>query len=168
MLSGEDYSPMAPDLVEDRKKAKELQRRFNFGNTSGEREILSRLLPNTGNDIHIEPPFFCDYGYNIYCGKRVFFNVNCVVLDAAKITIGARTLIGPAVQIYASTHPTDANLRKSKGLAEEIHIGEDCWIGGGAIICPGVTIGNGAIIGAGAIVTKNVPPNSLAVGNPAR
>lgn len=168
MLSGELYSPFSSDLVEERRKAKDLQRQFNFGEKSGDRELLLQLLPNAGSDIHIEAPFYCDYGYNIHCGKRVFFNVNCVVLDAAKITIGSRVLIGPAVQIYATTHPTNANDRKSKGLAKEIQIGDDCWIGGGAVICPGVTIGNGSIIGAGAVVTKNIPANSLAVGNPAR
>ncbi len=168
MLAGELYSPLDRVLVEERKKAKSLQQRYNFGEEAGSRSLLVELLPNGSSDILIEPPFFCDYGYNIHSGKRVYFNVNCVVLDAAKISIGSRVLVGPGVHIYASTHPVELNERKSKALAKTISIGDDCWIGGWAIICPGVKIGDNCIVAAGAVVTRDVPSDSMVAGNPAR
>lgn len=171
MLAGELYSPHEKELAEDRKRAKALLHRLNVTEYSvNERSalILKELIPNSPPDLYIEFPFFCDYGYNIHCGNRVYFNVNCVVLDAARVTIGNHVLIGPGVHIYSATHPTDAGIRRKRALAKPVSIGSDCWIGGGAIICPGVSIGNGCIIGAGAVVTKNIPDNSMAAGNPAR
>jgi maltose O-acetyltransferase len=171
MLDGELYSPNDKELQEGRLKAKQLLHKLNVteylmnANSAG---ILRELLPNAPKDIYIEPPFHCDYGYNIHTGKRVYFNVNCVVLDVAKVTIGSNVLFGPGVQLYTATHPLDSKIRRTRALAKPISIGDDCWIGGGAIICPGVIIGNGAVIGAGSVVTKNVPENSLALGNPAK
>jgi len=171
MLAGELYSPINRELVEERIRAKKLLHRLNVteylmsANVAG---ILKELIPNAPKDLYIEPPFFCDYGYNIHCGNRVYFNVNCVVLDVMKVTIGSNVLFGPGVQIYTAMHPLDVKTRRSKALAKPVTVGDDCWIGGGAIICPGVKIGNGSVIGAGAVVTKNVPDNSLALGNPAR
>jgi maltose O-acetyltransferase len=117
----------------------------------------------------IEPPFQCEYGCNISLGEQVFFNFNCVVLDVAPVRIGARVLIGPGVQIYTATHPLSAEQRKA-GLeaGRRIDIGDDVWIGGGAILCPGVRIGSGSVIGAGSVVTRDLPHGVLAAGNPCR
>ena len=136
--------------------------------TKKARAILQELIPNSGNNLYIEPPFHCDYGYNIFCGDNVYFNVNCVVLDCAKISIGSNVFFGPGVQLYTATHPLDFELRKTLENASPISIGDDCWIGGNSIILPGITIGKGCVIGAGSVVTKDIPDNSLAVGNPAK
>ena len=115
----------------------------------------------------IEPNFFCDYGYNIEFGGFVYINHNSVFLDCAKIKIGENTLIGPNCGFYTAAHPTDAKERL-KGLeyAKPITIGKEVWIGGNTTIMPGVSIGDRAVIGAGSVVTKNIPPNVVAVGNP--
>lgn len=171
MLSGELYSPLSSELAEERMRAKKLLHRLNVAEylmNSGAAAILQDLLPNAPADLYIEPPFHCDYGYNIHCGKRVYFNVNCVVLDVMKVSIGSYVFIGPGVHIYTAMHPVEAATRRKSLHAKPVTIGNDCWIGGGAIICPGVTIGNGCVIGAGAVVTKNIPDNSMAVGNPAK
>lgn len=171
MLAGELYSPLDKELVAERNQASKLLHELNVKEylfTEKASGILKKLLPNAPADIVVVAPFHCDYGYNIHCGNRVFFNVNCVVLDVTKITIGNNVLFGPAVQIYSATHPNDYMTRRKRMLGKEITIGNDCWIGGGAIICPGVNIGDGCIIGAGAVVTRDVPAFSLAVGNPAK
>lgn len=171
MLAGELYAAFDPALVAARTRAKRLLHRLNVTEyVVGEaaRGILAELLPHAGENLWVEPPFHCDYGHNIHCGDNVYFNVNCVVLDAARITIGSNVLFGPGVQLYAATHPLDAPTRRTLELARPITIGDDCWLGGGAIVCPGVSIGTGCVIGAGAVVTKDIPPYSLAVGNPAR
>lgn len=171
MLEGEMYSPMSKELYEERTAAKKLLHRLNVTEylmSKASALILKELLPNASKNIYIEPPFHCDYGYNIHCGSRVYFNVNCVVLDSAKVTIGSNVMFGPAAQIYTAAHPLDIETRRKLEFAKPVTIGDDCWIGGGAIICPGVTIGKGSVIGAGAVVTKDIPENSLAVGNPAK
>ncbi|RZK23156.1 MAG: sugar O-acetyltransferase [Hymenobacter sp.] len=171
MLAGEPYAAFDPALLAARTRAKRLLHRLNVTEyvvTEATRQILAELLPHAGQNLWIEPPFHCDYGHNIHCGNNVYFNVNCVVLDAARITIGSNVLFGPGVQLYAATHPLDAVGRRTLELARPITIGGDCWLGGGAIVGPGVTIGEGCVIGAGAVVTKDVPAYSLAVGNPAR
>lgn len=172
MLSGELYAAFDEELVQERIRAKKLLYRLNVTEylvTENTRSILAELIPNTGKNFYIEPPFHCDYGYNIHCGDQVYFNVNCVVLDSMKVTIGSNVLFAPGVQLYTATHPIDAVVRRTLlELAKSITIGNDCWIGGGAVICPGVTLGNRCVIGAGSIVTKNIPEDSLAVGNPAR
>jgi maltose O-acetyltransferase len=171
MIAGEYYLAGDGVLVKDRRKAKNLLHRLNvieYRITKQAREIIQELIPNVGTNLYIEPPFFCDYGYNIFCGDNVYFNVNCVVLDSAKITIGNTVFFGPGVQLYTSNHPLEAETRKTLENALPITIGDDCWIGGNTIICPGITIGNRCVIGAGSVVTKNIPDNSLAVGNPAK
>lgn len=171
MLSGELYAAFDPELLQERTRAKQLLHRLNVTEyllTDNARQILAELLPHAGQNLWVEPPFHCDYGSNIYCGNNMYFNVNCVVLDGAKITIGSNVLFGPGVQLYAATHPLDAVVRRTLELARPITIGDDCWVGGGAIICPGVSIGAGCVVGAGAVVTKDIPAYSLAVGNPAR
>lgn len=171
IMAGEPYPLGDLDLKKDRRKAKNLLHRLNvteYRMTRNARLILEELLPNAGTNLYIEPPFFCDYGYNILCGDNVFFNVNCVVLDENKVTIGSNVLLGPGVQLYTASHPLEAQMRRTHKISKPISIGDDCWIGGNAIICPGITIGNGCVIGAGAVVTKDIPDYSMAVGNPAK
>lgn len=172
MLRGELYNSMDDQLSRERQRARALTHQLNcthYGDPTAYKRIIAELLPNAAEDIWIEPPFYCDYGYNIYAGEQVFFNFNCVLLDVMPIRIGSRVLFGPAVQIYTATHPLDA-MERRKGLefAKPVTIGDDCWIGGGAIISPGVRIGDRCVIGAGAVVTKDIPSDSIVVGNPAR
>ena len=172
MLAGELYNASDPELVYDRLQARLHQKEFN---DSGEdqlelrEEALRKWLPNTGEDLCIQPPFFCDYGYNLKIGHQVFFNFNCVVLDVMPVLIGDRSMFGPHVQIYTATHPMNASER-AKGLesARPISIGEDVWVGGNVVICPGVTIGDRSVIGAGSVVTKDIPSDVFAAGNPCR
>jgi maltose O-acetyltransferase len=171
MIAGEYYLAGDSILVKERRKSKNLLHRLNvieYRITKKAREIIQELIPNAGANLYIEPPFHCDYGYNIICGDNVYFNVNCVVLDCAPIKIGSNVFFAPGVQLYTANHPLEADLRKTLENALPISIGNDCWIGGNSIILPGVTIGNGCVIGAGSVVTKDIPDNSMAVGNPAR
>jgi maltose O-acetyltransferase len=171
IIDGEPYLLGDLELKKDRRKAKNLLHRLNvteFRMTKNARLIIAELLPNAGTNLYIEPPFFCDYGYNILCGDHVFFNVNCVVLDENKVTIGSHVLFGPGVQLYTASHPLEAQMRRTHKISKPISIGDDCWIGGNTIICPGVTIGNGCVIGAGSVVTKDIPDFTMAVGNPAK
>lgn len=171
MLSGEYYAAFDKELFQERTKAKKLLHRLNVTEylfNDNARSILKELIPNSAKSLYIEPPFHCDYGYNIHCGKNVYFNVNCVILDVVKVTIGSNVLFGPGVHIYTASHPLNSLERRKYEMAKPVNIGSDCWIGGGAIICPGVSIGNNCVIGAGSVVTKDIPANSLAVGNPAK
>lgn len=172
MLRGDLYNASDKQLVSERTRARLLLKRLNNANDSEQelrQHILRELIPDQGNDLWIEPPFFCDYGTNISVGNKVFFNFNCILLDVMKITIGNNILFGPSVQIYTAMHPMDSKERVS-GLefAKPIVIGSDTWIGGGVIICPGVTIGNRCVIGAGSVVTKDVSDDTFAAGNPCR
>ena len=171
MLAGELYRPDA-ELAADQAATKAWLVRYNAAlaePVSVRHALLSEGLDHVGADAVIRPPFHCDYGYNIRLGDGVFLNFNCVILDVAEVTIGDRTQIGPAVQIYAADHPRDADTRRA-GLefGRPVHIGSDVWIGGGAIILPGVAIGDGAVIGAGSVVTRDVAPGQTVAGNPAR
>ena len=172
MLAGELYSPLDPVLTEERERARLLFQKINSLDDTNKKErdkLCYTLLGKAGKNLWIEPPFYCDYGYNISVGYNVFFNYNCCILDVMPVTIGDRVMIAPNVQIYTATHPLNAKERNSgKEFAKPITIGNDVWIGGGAIICPGVTIGNGAVIGAGAVVTKDIPDNVMVGGNPAK
>lgn len=171
MLTGENYFSNDKELVSERTKAKRLLHKLNVTEylmNGNSRAILRELLPNAHKRIYIEPPFHCDYGYNIHSGENVYFNVNCVVLDTMKIQIGDNVFFGPGVHIYTASHPLDAVERRTIEFSKPVTIGNDCWIGGNSIICPGVSIGNGVTIGAGSVVTKNIPDYSLAVGNPAK
>jgi maltose O-acetyltransferase len=172
MLAGELYDALDPQLSEERLKARVLIKALNDScedATEDRMRILKDLIPNAGEGLWLQPPFYCDYGYNIKVGDKVFFNFNCVVLDVAQVTIGSRTLFGPNVQIYTATHPMN-HAERASGLefAKPISIGEDCWIGGSVVICPGVNIGDRTVIGAGSVVTKNIPPDVFAAGNPCR
>lgn len=171
MLAGEMYLANDEELLKERRKAKRLLRQLNVTEylvTKTAKTIIKELIPNTGKNFYIEPPFHCDYGYNINCGDNVYFNVNCVVLDTMLINIGSNVLIGPCVQIYAASHPLDAETRKTLEFSKPVSIGDNCWIGGNSIILPGINIGNNCVIGAGSVVTKNIPDNSMAAGNPAK
>lgn len=171
MLAGETYFSNDKELVLERQNAKKLLHKLNITEylmNGSARNILRQLLPNSNKKIYVEPPFHCDYGYNVFSGENVYFNVNCVILDAMKITIGNNVFFGPGVQIYTATHPLNFIDRRKIESSKPVSIGNDCWIGGGSIILPGVSIGNGCTIGAGSVVTKNIPDNTLAVGNPAK
>jgi maltose O-acetyltransferase len=172
MLAGAMYDPLDPELVAARERARNLCWDLNATrdvDADLRRALLRRLFGTGGDDVWMQPPFFCDYGTNIHLGRKVFFNFNCVVLDVCEVRIGDRTMFGPAVQLYAATHPLDAVARSSgRELGKPVTIGSDVWVGGGAVICPGVTIGDRAVIGAGAVVTRDVPPGVFVAGNPCR
>lgn len=170
MLSGELYLARDPELIALRRRARTLTREYNQ-TVDGERitrtKLLRELFGKVGSKIFIEPPFYCDYGSHIFAGKGLFLNFGCVVLDCAEVHFGIDVFCGPYVQIYTASHPLDAKLRATgQEIARPIHIGDRVWIGGGAIICPGVTIGENTTIGAGSVVTKDIPANVFAAGNP--
>lgn len=171
MLAGESYRPDDPDIIADQAETARWLARYNAAAGSSPevlRTILAERIPQLGQNVSIRPPFFCDYGSNIRLGDGVFLNFNCVILDVVTVTIGDRTQIGPAVQIYAADHPRDAATRRSGvEFGRPVQIGCDVWIGGGAIILPGVSIGDGAVIGAGSVVTRNVEAGATVAGNPA-
>lgn len=172
MIAGEMYDPLDKQLVEDRIRTRLLIKALNNtgeDETAERSRIMKELLPHASPDLWLQPPFYCDYGYNMKVGERVFFNFNCVVLDVAPVVIGSRTMFGPNVQVYTATHPLDHRERSSgREYARSIVIGEDVWIGGSAVICPGVTIGDRSVIGAGSVVTKDIPADVIAVGNPCK
>jgi maltose O-acetyltransferase len=166
MLAGELYLAADPELIAERERCERLLREYN---AHGEAAVLRELLGSVGKETYIRPPFFCDYGYNITLGDNVFLNFNCVILDVVAVTIGDRVQMASAVQLLAADHPLDAEERASgREFGRPILIGDDAWLGGGAIVCPGVTIGRGSVIGAGSVVTRDIPPGVVAVGNPCR
>lgn len=172
MLAGELYNALDKELSRERLKCRKLLKLLNDSvpeDVKERQEILKKLIPNAGKNLWLEPPFHCDYGTNMHIGERVFFNFNCVVLDVARVKIGSRSLFGPNVQIYTATHPINHKERASMlESAKPIEIGEDVWIGGSAVICPGVSIGDRSVIGAGSVVTKNIPSDVFAAGNPCK
>lgn len=172
MLNGEFYNPMDTELVTDRMEARKLLYSFNNSKPSDgirRKETIKQLFGKTGAKIYIEPPFRCDYGYNIEVGENFYANFDCVILDVNKVIMGDDVQLGPGVHIYTAVHPTDPEERMSKTeYGEEIEIGNNVWIGGGAIICSGVKIGSNTTIGAGSVVTKDISENVLAVGNPCK
>jgi maltose O-acetyltransferase len=171
MLAGELYDPFDPELAAARVKARDLCQALNATREADEQErrrLLVGLFGSGGDQVWMQPPFYCDYGSNIFLGTRVFFNFNCVVLDVCAVRIGDYTLFGPSVQIYTAMHPLDAELRRKQEFAKPVTIGDDVWVGGAAVICPGVTIGSKAVIGAGSVVTRDIPESVFAAGNPCR
>ena len=171
MLAGELYDPLDPELVTARNRARDLCVDLNATREvqqTERRRILQTLLGAGGDDVWMQPPFYCDYGFNILLGKKCFFNFNCVVLDVCTVRVGDYTLFGPAVQLYTATHPLEAELRRTQEFARPIEIGSDVWVGGAAVILPGVTIGSRSVIGAGSVVTRDVPAGVFAAGNPCR
>ncbi|HKK68100.1 MAG TPA: sugar O-acetyltransferase [Bacteroidales bacterium] len=170
MLEGEPYDAHCKEMITIRTRVKRILHKLNVTEyyTDNFKDVMHELCPNSAKDIHLEPPFHCDYGENIHAGEGVFINFGAVILDGAKVTIGKKTLIAPGVHIYTARHPVNIEDRRKWEDCRPVTIGEECWIGGHATICPGVTIGDRAVIGAGALVAKDIPADSLAVGNPAR
>ncbi len=172
MLSGQLYNASDPDLIMERQKARLLLKQLN---DSGDdqpdvrKRLLKDLLPFQGENLWIEPPFYCDYGSNIIIGSKVYFNFNCTILDVMKVSIGDNVLFGPSVHIYTALHPINWKDRAT-GLefAKPVTIGSDIWFGGGVIVCPGVVIGDRSVIGAGSVVTRDIPADVFAAGNPCR
>jgi maltose O-acetyltransferase len=172
MLAGELYRATDPELAAEHLSAQDLLYRFNATrpeDADGRLALLKELFGQFGEGSVLKPSFRCDYGYNIRIGRNVFVNYDCVFLDCNRITIGDDVQIGPSVQIYTAQHPTDPETRRS-GLeyALPVTVGENAWIGGGAILCPGVTIGANTVVGAGSVVVRDLPPGVVAVGNPCR
>lgn len=172
MQSGQLFNPQDSLLKKERMNARKLLHQLNTLPPEQKKvfqRLKSSLCPNASERFFIQAPFFCDYGYPIFAQEDVFINFNCTFLDAAPIHIGTRTLIGPQVQIYTVLHPIDAETRRT-GLesAQAVFIGADVWIGGAAIICPGVHIGDRAVIGAGSVVTRDIPSDVFAAGNPCK
>ena len=172
MLAGDLYIADDPELTRDYLRAMALMEKFNGSSAADpglRRRLLEDLLGDFGEGAEIRPPMYCDYGYQIHIGARTFVNFGLMALDVARIVIGDDVQIGPNVQLLTPTHPTDAELRRAKWeAAEPITIGDNAWLGGGAIVLAGVIVGENAIVGAGAIVTREVPPNTVVMGNPAR
>ena len=161
-----------PGLLEESRRAKELCHRYNQlspADAEGQRDILRQLLGRMGENFHIYPPFWCDYGSNIELGEDFFANHGLVILDGAKVVFGDRVFIGPGCGIHTAGHPLDAE-RRNRWLAfnKPVRIGNDVWLGAGVQVLPGVSIGDGAVIGAGSVVTRDIPAGWLAFGNPCR
>jgi maltose O-acetyltransferase len=172
MRAGELYIADDPDIAREGLRAQTLARAFNAldpGDADGQRRALEELLGAFGEGSVIRAPFLCDVGYQTFIGARTFANVGLVCLDVARITIGDDVQIGPNVQLLTPTHPIEPGPRREKWeSAEPITIGDNVWLGGGVIVCPGVTIGENTVVGAGAVVARDLPPNVVAVGSPAR
>lgn len=170
MLAGEIYNFFDADLDTERKEIKVLLRRYNQTVPGPERQaLLQQLIGQAGENSIIEPPFYCVYGQNISLGDFVYLNVLCTILDCNEVRIGNHVMIGPNVQIYTPAHELQAEARNQGWeVAKAIVIEDNVWIGGGAILLPGVKVGRNSVVGAGAVVTREVPPNTVVVGNPAR
>lgn len=172
MLAGDLYMPDDPELGERMRRASRLAAEFAAvapKDRAAGREILATLLGGLGEGTVVRPPIYVDYGDHLSIGARTFVNFGLVALDVAPIAIGDDCQIGPNVQLLTATHPTEPGPRREKlEMARPIAIGDNVWLGGGAIVLPGVTISENSVIGAGAVVTKDIPANVIAVGNPAR
>lgn len=171
MLAGELYRPFGPDLAADHLRADKLLRAYNTtgaDETARRAAILGQLLGSIGEDVILRPPLYCDYGYNIHLEGGVFVNFGCVFLDVVRIDVGDGCQIGPYVQIVTAEHPRDPALRRQRlENGKPVRIGQNVWIGAGAIVLPGVTVGDDAIIGAGSVVTRDALPGATVMGSPA-
>jgi maltose O-acetyltransferase len=172
MLAGELYIADDSEIGRELDRAAALSHRLNTmdpTDSAGRRALLTELLGAFGTGSEIRPPFRCDYGYQTFIGARTFANFGLVCLDVATVTIGDDVQMGPNVQLLTPTHPVAAGPRRDKWEAAlPITIGDNVWLGGGVIVLPGVTIGENTVVGAGAVVTRDLPANVVAVGNPAR
>ncbi len=172
MLAGQEYWINDPDLIEIRYQTRDRVDEFNqLGARDVElkSQLQHKIFSQVGDNVHMEKPIRIDYGINTKIGNNVFINFNFVLLDCCPVTIGNNVFIAPNVQIYTASHPLDIEKRNQHvGFAAPVTIGNNVWIGGGCIILPGVTIGDGATIGAGSVVTKDIPPNCTAFGNPCK
>jgi maltose O-acetyltransferase len=172
MLADEPYTAADPELEGMLLKSHTLLHEFNLshpGEGEKRRELIKALFGSIGQKFDIRPPFYCDYGCHIFAKENLYINFDCVILDCNHVYIGSNVFFAPKVQVYTAYHPLDVE-KRGAGLemASPITIGDNVWIGGGVIICPGVTIGNNTTIGAGSVVTKDIPANVVAVGNPCR
>ncbi len=172
LQNGITYNDFDEDLFNRRVAAKKLFKAYN--KTEDEEielrnQIMQQLFKKVGKNVWIEPDFRCEFGKNITIGDDVYINFGCIILDCAEVRIGSHTLIGPNVGLYAANHSIDATERINGGCdSKPIHIGKNVWLGGDVKVVPGVTIGDNTIIGTGSIVTKDIPSNVIAVGNPCR
>lgn len=173
MLAGELYDAgFNKELIKDREKAKCICKKYNSLNPSKVKariKLIKKLFEKTGEKFWIEQDFWCDYGYNISIGENFYMNHNCIILDCAKVEFGDNVFIAPGCGFYTAGHPLDAETR-NKGLeyAKPIKVGNNVWLGGNVIVLPGVTIGDNVTIGAGSVVTKDIPSNVVAYGNPCK
>jgi len=172
MLAGDHYIADDPEIGRRHRRALRLADAYNraaIADESAARSLLEELLGRLGEGAVVKPPLIVDYGENITIGARTFVNYNLTALDVAAITIGEDCQLGPNVQLLTPTHPIDPKPRRDKlEAAKPITLGDNVWLGGGVIVCPGVTVGDNSVIGAGSVVTKDIPANVVAVGNPAR
>ena len=171
MLNNELYLATDKELVTMQLRAKGLMQQLNLNCLSEAevKQIIVDLFGSIGTNWVIRPPFYCDYGCHIFAGNNLYINFDCTILDCNEVHIGNNVLFAPKVQIYTAYHPTDPKVRLTgKELAVPVTISDNVWLGGGVVICPGVTIGSNTTIGAGSVVTKNIPDNVVAVGNPCR
>ena len=172
MAAGQLYDPGDPDLAADRQRAAELCRQLSQlpSDALDQREALLRqLIGGWGEDSFFTPPFHCDYGYHITTGKEFYANYNCEIIDCAPVTFGDNVMVGPSCGFYTACHPLDA-AERSTGLeyAKPIRVGSNVWLGGHVVVLPGVCIGDNAVIGAGSVVTRDIPADVVAAGNPCR
>lgn len=182
-LRGELFNCTDPELLETIARARRLVEEYNttpFDESGKRDEVLKELFGSIGDNVKIDKPFYCDYGSNIHIGSDVIININCTFVDCNRIDIGNKVLIASNVQIYTATHPVAVSERVVDGwksgddqpwfrtYALPVKIEDNVWLGGGVIVLPGITIGENSVVGAGSVVTRSIPPNSLAVGNPCR
>ena len=172
MLSGVMYNDFDDDLFQRRVEAKKLFRAYNKTDDDQlalRKQIMTSLFKSVGEHVWIEPDFRCEFGRNIVIGDNVYINFGCIILDCAEVSIGANTLIGPNVGMYAANHAIDAEERTNGGcIGKPISVGKNVWLGGDVKLLPGVSIGDNTIIGTASVVTKSIPSNVIAVGNPCR
>ena len=171
MLAGEPYDPTDPTLVDDRERARDLTRQINDADPNDadrRRELLDELFGSIGEDVAVQPPFRCDYGYNVHVGDDFFANYDCVFLDACRIEFGDECMLAPGVHVYTATHSIDPVERTSgTEYGEPVTVGDRAWIGGRAVLNPGVSVGDDAVVASGAVVTDDVPDGVVVGGNPA-
>lgn len=171
MLRSELYNSNDKELFNELLKAKKACVKYNnlfLDDMEKGNEIIRNLFNSTGKEFLIMPNFHCDYGFNISIGEKFYANHNLVILDCNKVSFGDNVFIGPNCGFYAATHPIDKDVRKELEYSKPIKVGNDVWIGGGVTVLPGVTIGDNVVIGAGSVVTKDIPSNVVAYGNPCR
>lgn len=172
MIAGENYDASEATLLAERMRAHDLCHALSQvkpSDLAAKDAIIRQLLPHAGEGLFITPPFFCDYGWNIHIGKNFYSNTGCVILDPGPVYIGDHVMLAPGVHIYTAAHAMDPDERAALvEFAKPVRIGDKVWIGGQAVVCPGVSIGEGTVIGAGSVVTKDIPANVVAAGNPCR
>ncbi len=172
MLAGELYSPSDPELRRMHLRARKLFGKYNKidpSNDKKQNKLIKKIFGSTGETIHVQSPFYCDYGCNIHVGENFFANYGCIILDVNTVTIGKNCMLAPNVSIFSATHPVRAEERyNGVELGKPVKIGDNCWIGGGAVINPGVTLGDNVVVASGSVVTKSFGSNVVIGGNPAR